>query len=244
MNHDRHKSERENALRIATVFLNREYADGNIVLISRELKRMAEEIDGLQAELAAKDARVAELTAVKIPSGEINAMPERVRSYIAALETACDPSGTIRDNYRLTEENRGLRTECSSLFSRAERAEARIAKLEAANTALAKRAVDATFWANQTGDKCADANARAEAELAEVREQLHYVNGVADLAIQHRDAAEAQLANVRDFVRWVDSWVSNPVGAYSVCALDGLFGMTRDKIAALAQTSSKETQEP
>jgi hypothetical protein len=36
-----------------------------------------------------------------------------------------------------------------------------------------------------------------------------------------------------DFMRWVDSWVSHPVGSYSVAALDGLFGMTRDKIAAL-----------
>jgi len=46
-------------------------------------------------------------------------------------------------------------------------------------------------------------------------------------AVNSHDALE-------DFVRWVDSWVSNPVSSYSVNALDGLFGMTRDKIAALA----------
>ena len=39
---------------------------------------------------------------------------------------------------------------------------------------------------------------------------------------------------LRDFVAWVDTWVSNPVGAYSVDALNGLFGMARDRIAALS----------
>lgn len=48
-----------------------------------------------------------------------------------------------------------------------------------------------------------------------------------------------ELARLREFVGWVDSWVSNPVGAYSVSALDGLFGMTRDKIASLALSSNK-----
>lgn len=43
-----------------------------------------------------------------------------------------------------------------------------------------------------------------------------------------------EIERLKAFVGWVDSWVSNPVGAYSVCALDGLFGMTRDKIAALS----------
>lgn len=40
--------------------------------------------------------------------------------------------------------------------------------------------------------------------------------------------------NLREFIGWVDCWISNPVGSYSVAALDGLFKMTRDKIAALA----------
>ena len=43
-----------------------------------------------------------------------------------------------------------------------------------------------------------------------------------------------QLGKARDFANWVDSWVSQPAGSYSVYALDGLFGMTRDKIAALS----------
>lgn len=38
---------------------------------------------------------------------------------------------------------------------------------------------------------------------------------------------------LRDLVRWVETWVSNPIGAFSVSALDGLFAMTRDRITAL-----------
>lgn len=48
-------------------------------------------------------------------SDEINALPDRVRKYIAALETECDPAGTVRENYRLREENAGLRVECENL---------------------------------------------------------------------------------------------------------------------------------
>lgn len=77
----------------------------------------------LQEDIAAKDARIAQLETVKIASPEINAMPSYVRGYIAALETACDPNGTIRENYILREENLGLRTECANLHARAERAE-------------------------------------------------------------------------------------------------------------------------
>ena len=48
-------------------------------------------------------------------SSEINALPDRVRKYIAALETECDPAGTIRENFMLREENTGLRVECEKL---------------------------------------------------------------------------------------------------------------------------------
>ena len=44
---------------------------------------------------------------------------------------------------------------------------------------------------------------------------------------------KAELEQLRDFANWIDTWVRNPAGAYSSSALDGLFGMTRDKIAAL-----------
>jgi hypothetical protein len=52
------------------------------------------------------------------------------------------------------------------------------------------------------------------------------VNAVRDL--------QAQNIRLLAFVEWVDTIVSNPVSLYSVHALDGLFGMTRDKIAALS----------
>lgn len=45
--------------------------------------------------------------------------------------------------------------------------------------------------------------------------------------------AAAEIKRLRAFVDWVDSWVSNPVTSYSVYALDGLFGLTRHKLAAL-----------
>ena len=46
---------------------------------------------------------------------EINALPERLRKYVSALETECDPAGTIRENFRLREENATLRFECERL---------------------------------------------------------------------------------------------------------------------------------
>ena len=46
---------------------------------------------------------------------EINALPERLRKYVHALETECDPAGTIRENFRLREENATLRFECERL---------------------------------------------------------------------------------------------------------------------------------
>lgn len=42
-------------------------------------------------------------------SEEINKLPEKVRNYIHALETDCDPAGTIRENVLIKEENESLR---------------------------------------------------------------------------------------------------------------------------------------
>jgi hypothetical protein len=52
-----------------------------------------------------------------------------------------------------------------------------------------------------------------------------------------RAAIEAMpdLQKLQEFAAWVETWVSNPVGAYSVQALDGLFAMTRERLAALSQ---------
>lgn len=45
----------------------------------------------------------------------INSLPEPLRRYIHHIETACDPSGDLRENFRLREENKGLRAECERL---------------------------------------------------------------------------------------------------------------------------------
>ena len=39
-------------------------------------------------------------------------------------------------------------------------------------------------------------------------------------------------------LQFVDTWVSKPVGAYSVAALDGLFLMTRDRITAAIKAAT------
>lgn len=47
---------------------------------------------------------------------------------------------------------------------------------------------------------------------------------------------------LRAFVDWVESWTSQPVGAYSVYALAGLFSQTREKILALRRDPPGETR--
>jgi hypothetical protein len=63
--------------------------------------------------------------------------------------------------------------------------------------------------------------------------ELQFSKGVAG----NIDAAADEITRLREFAAWVDTWVSNPAGAYSTDALNGLFGMARDKIAALTQSN-------
>ena len=58
---------------------------------------------------------------------------------------------------------------------------------------------------------------------AERIEQLN--NRIAEL-LRERDV-------LRDFTNWVDVWVSNPVDAYSVIALDVLFDMARGRLTTI-----------
>ena len=53
----------------------------------------------------------------------------------------------------------------------------------------------------------------------------------------YREVAD-RIRDLKSVVDWVDSWVSNPVGSYSVYSLDGLFRMTREKIADLKPKNS------
>lgn len=55
---------------------------------------------------------------------------------------------------------------------------------------------------------------------------------------------KSQLEQYKNFAGWVDSWVSHPVGSYSVAALDGLFGMTRDRLAMLPDAALDPKPEP
>jgi hypothetical protein len=58
-------------------------------------------------------------------------------------------------------------------------------------------------------------------------------------ALKLADERAIEANGLRQVVDWVDTWVSNPVGSYSVAALDGLFAMTRDRIAALTDENGK-----
>lgn len=54
-----------------------------------------------------------------IPTAQaINVLPEPIRQYIHELETIYDPSGDIRELYRLRIENKLLRLECENLAKR------------------------------------------------------------------------------------------------------------------------------
>lgn len=54
--------------------------------------------------------------------------------------------------------------------------------------------------------------------------------------IRDYNALLKEVQQLRLFAGFVESVVSNPVGAYSTPALEGIFGMMRDKIAALPHT--------
>jgi len=60
-----------------------------------------------------------------------------------------------------------------------------------------------------------------------------------DYVLRNPNDAAEEIDRLREFVGWVDAWTSNEVGSYSIYALDGLFGMTRDRIAALQTTPSQ-----
>lgn len=76
-----------------------------------------------------------------------------------------------------------------------------------------------------------DSNGEADydepTELDLVYEMLHTAQAERDALIIERNALKA-------FAEWIATWVNSPAGAFSTDALDGLFGMTRDRLARLA----------
>lgn len=78
------------------------------------------------------------------------------------------------------------------------------------------------------------------------------INEAADAALsvarplieaEARERALREAAALRDFADWVDTWVSNPAGSYSVYALDGLFGMARDRLALIPAPAQEPAHE-
>lgn len=59
------------------------------------------------------------------------------------------------------------------------------------------------------------------------------------IAAWNRRAVNSHTALVTALT-WVETWVSQPVGAYSVHALDGLFSMTRERIRAALSTEGEK----
>lgn len=120
----------------------------------------------------------------EVTSREINMLSDRVRRYIAALETECDPSGTIRENFRLREENAGLRaldkerTEGKPDFNEA------LKRIWDGDWSEGKDELERIWTA---------ARAAVEGEIVKAKEQTHYANGVAETNINRADEAEAEI---------------------------------------------------
>ncbi len=63
--------------------------------------------------------------------------------------------------------------------------------------------------------------------------RLSFDTADAGIAANVVDEAIDEINRLREFVSWIDTWISNPARAYSHDALEGLFGMTRDRMPAL-----------
>ncbi len=69
-------------------------------------------------------------------------------------------------------------------------------------------------------------------DLMDAADRIEELERQAERAHEAWLAAERRIEELESVIGWVDSWVSNPVGSYSVYALAGLFSATCDKIAA------------
>ena len=94
--------------------------------------------------------------------------------------------------------------------------------------------VDARWFYGSFSD-AANALATLIAERDEALALAGRLNGSAEL----QTLMQANNA-LGEFAAWVETWVANPVTAYSVQALDGLFAMTRDRLAAIRSSATKQ----
>lgn len=81
---------------------------------------------------------------------------------------------------------------------------------------------------------------RQAARVKELEVAADEVDGFWLKDVTRADKAEASLREAVEVIGWIDAWVSNPVGSYSVSALSGLFSVTRERINAfLAKMETK-----
>lgn len=70
---------------------------------------------------------------------------------------------------------------------------------------------------------------------ASLRQRLLAMPSSLNDACRTMEEAAERIQQLEDFASWIETWTANPISAYSVFAIDGLFGMTRDRIAALRE---------
>ena len=71
----------------------------------------------------------------------------------------------------------------------------------------------------------------AENQLRNYQRQLDADGIMVGVSRQAIDEVLAEIERLRAIVAHVETWVCNPAASYSVMALDGLFGATREMIS-------------
>jgi hypothetical protein len=77
---------------------------------------------------------------------------------------------------------------------------------------------------------------KAADEIDRLRERCEAYKGQVKDGANEIVLLRGQVEKQKACLNFVDAWVSQPVGAYSVYALDGLFRRTREHIAAATST--------
>ena len=138
------------------------------------------ELEQATAELNAKDARIAEQTSAAIGLAAViemeRARAEQAEAQLAEYKGHMERAGMYGNAGRYWEGRwRDEHTGAAALHVQLAEAKSALSAMEAKQGSLAQRAIDATFWANQTGDKLAAANARIaslEKSMTVLREAL------------------------------------------------------------------------
>ena len=154
---------------------------------NKTFEDVADERDRLRAELAAKDARIAILDAAFVK------VADRAEQYQNRVSDLNDEIEALRRQIAFMR-GHGIVQDNEALRKRVGELEDKLAAAE--NTRKLNGALCDLSLANTDSWKARAE--QAEAQLAEAKEQAHYANGVAELAMKHRDAAEAQRDAMRE----------------------------------------------